>query len=191
MDIYIYIQSHTHVFQLVQHCFQQQDPFEALLNRWHKHMPPKRCSTFSSSTYSDLDIPKTKCLPWFHLTAVSFWYIVKTDEVIPGSPKVHQFRHGWKWLFPTISYVQICCIIQLIANHFSGFRCCEHGIIVYRTWWYGGYGKSIPRDPITLSDDEQGVYNHLRNAVNLDSVIIHRMWARILWAFAQDVLVFP
>ena len=29
----------------------------------------------------------------------------------------------------------------------------------------------IPRDPITLSNDEQGVYNHLRNARYLGSML--------------------
>ena len=32
----------------------------------------------------------------------------------------------------------------------------------------------IPRDPITLSDDEQGVYNHLRQARCLGSTTILR-----------------
>ena len=46
---------------------------------------------------------------------------------------------------------------------------------------------NIPRDPITLSDDEQGVSNHLRNARYLGSVTILRRWARIPRAFKKHL----
>ena len=39
-------------------------------------------------------------------------------------------------------------------------------------WRKTGDMRLNPRDPITLSDDEQGVYNHLRNARYLASITI-------------------
>ena len=49
--------------------------------------------------------------------------------------------------------------------------------------------ESNPRDPITLSDDEQGVSNHLRKARYLGSITSLRRWARIprVWQMAKEI----